>query len=226
MAVFTDTDINMLGDFSTDGNALTTQLDKNNPGLRFINRSAGLQGAAERWELSINALQKLVAAEGARPGRKLMIWVSPGWPLLATASTQLDSKAQKEIFNDLAKISDALMQARVTLYMIDPRGASESIVNADYYRSFLQPVTKASSVDLANLGLQVLATQSGGLVFVSDNDIAKEVRTCLSDAIPYYALSFTFTPPSGGAPSEYHRLEVKTAMGGTARTRQGFYTQP
>jgi VWFA-related protein len=154
-----------------------------------------------------------------------MIWVSPGWPLLANASAQLDSKTQQQIFTDLRKISDELMQARVTLYMIDPRGASESIVSADYYKSFLPPVTKSSQVDLANLGLQVLATQSGGLVFVSDNDIAKAVRTSLADATPFYEISFT--PSSAGGQDEYHRLEVNVAKSGvTARTRQGYYTQP
>jgi len=123
IAVVTDTDVQVLGDFSTDGNALAAQLNQDSPGLRAIRRSAGLQGAAERWELSLNALQKLAAAEAARRGRKIVIWLSPGWPLLARASAEFDSKQQQQVFTELVDISNDLAQARVTLYMIDPRGA-------------------------------------------------------------------------------------------------------
>jgi VWFA-related protein len=225
IGVLTDTGIQMLGDFSTDGNALSAQLDKNNFGLRFIRRDAGLQGAAERWELSVSGLQKLAAAEAPRPGRKIMVWISPGWPLLAFSSEQLDSKAKQQIFTDLVSITDELGIARVTLSMIDPRGASESIGRADYYKSYLKPVTEPSQVDLANLGLQVFATQSGGLVFTSDNDIAKAVQTCLADTAPYYEIFFV--PSSTGGGDEYHHLEVKVAKPGlTARTHQGYYSRP
>jgi VWFA-related protein len=225
IGVLTDTGIQMLGDFSTDGNALSAQLDQNKFGLRFIRRDAGLQGAAERWELSVNGLQKLADSEAPRPGRKIMIWISPGWPLLAFSSEQLDAKTKQKIFTDLVSITNELVKARVTLSMIDPRGASESVGRADYYKVFLKPVTKSSQVDLANLGLQVFATQSGGFVFTSDNDIAKAVQTCLSDAAPYYEISFV--PSSESGANEYHRLEVKVAKPGlTARTRESYYAQP
>jgi VWFA-related protein len=225
IAVVTDTDVQVLGDFSTDGNALAAQLNQDSPGLRAIRRSAGLQGAAERWELSLNALQKLAAAEAARRGRKIVIWLSPGWPLLARASAEFDSKQQQQVFTELVDISNDLAQARVTLYMIDPRGASQPLVSADYYKSFLKPVTKSSQVDLANLGLQVFAIQGGGLVFTSDNDIAKALQTCLADAAPYYEISFV--PSSAGGGNEYHRLEVNVDKPGlTARTRQGYYSRP
>jgi VWFA-related protein len=75
LAVFTDSGIQILGEFLSDGNALSASLDRNDVGLRTIGRSAGLSGEAERWKLSLAALRQLVASEASRPGRKVVLWV-------------------------------------------------------------------------------------------------------------------------------------------------------
>ena len=225
IGVFTDRGIEMLGDFSTDGNALSAALDQNNSGLRVIGSSGGLAGAAERWKMSLAALRQLTAAEERRPGRKIMIWISPGWRLLANASAQFDSKLQQQIFADIVNISTRLMKARTTLYSVDPIGTGESVIRAGDYKPYLKPVTKSDQVNLADLALQVLAIQSGGLVITSTNDLAKALQTCLADATPSYEISFAPSPAT--KKDEYHQLEVKIAKPGlTARTRQGYYTQP
>ena len=78
------------------------------------------------------------------------------------------------------------------------------------------------NVEIGNLGLQVLAYQSGGRVFNSSNDIAGEIASAATDANAYYVLSFDAPPPDG--PVQYHALEVKLDKPGlTARTRTGYY---
>jgi VWFA-related protein len=79
----TDTGTKMQNGFSRDGNALATLYEQYETGLRSITRSSGIYGAAERFDLSLRALSQLVAYEGSRPGRKLIVWFSPGWPLLS-----------------------------------------------------------------------------------------------------------------------------------------------
>jgi VWFA-related protein len=225
LAVFTDKGIQVLGDFSSDGNALGALLDQENTGLREVGRSAGIYGADERWQLSLQAFDRLVATAALRPGRKVILWISPGWPLLTGPNIQLDAKQEQRIFGNIVSLSAELSRARVTLYSINPLGTAESLSNAMYYQEFIKGVSKPSQVNLGNLGLQVLAIQSGGLAFNSSNDIASLLRKCLDDAAPYYEISFD--APVAAKPDEYHQLQIKLAKPGlTARTRQGYYAQP
>jgi hypothetical protein len=124
----------------------------------------------------------------------------------------------------VVNLSTELLQARVTLFSIDPLGPSESVGRDFYYESFLNAVGKPSQVSIGNLGLQVLAIQSGGLA-VNASDVSHLLQECLGDAVPYYEISFD--PPAAGHPDEYHRLEIKVAKPGlTARTRQSYYARP
>jgi hypothetical protein len=86
-------------------------------------------------------------------------------------------------------------------------------------------VRKAREAQFGNLGLQVLAAQSGGRVLNSSNDVAGEIEACVADANSFYVLSFDGLP--GDGPNEYHALEVKIDKPGLkARTRSGYYAQP
>lgn len=224
IAIVTDKGIQLLGSFSTDGNALSATLDKDEVGLRSITRSAGYYGATERLQYSLGGLTQLISSEAARPGRKIMLWVSPGWPLLSGPNTTLDSKQQQEIFGNVVNVSNQLRQGRVTMYSVSPLGAGESVGRASYYQEFLKGVSKPSEVSVGNLGLQVLAVQSGGKAIDNTNDVAGALQECLADAVPYYEISFN--APGSTKPEEYHQIEVKIAKGGlTARARQGYYSQ-
>lgn len=226
LAIFTDKGTEILGgQFSSDGNALSAALNQEDVGLRFIQRSTGYYGATERLQLSLQALNQIVDGEIPRAGRKIILWVSPGWPLLSGPNTMLDSKQQQQIFGDIVNISTKLRQARVTLYSINPVGTSESLGRVSYYQEFVKGISKPNQVNVGNLGLQVLAVQSGGLALNLSNDVTSSLQQCLSDAAPYYEISFN-SPPAE-RPNEYHRIEIKLAKSGlTARTRQGYYAQP
>ena len=171
LAVFTETGIKVSGNVTTDGNALRSELNGNDIGIRAVGRSAGFYGATERLQLSLRALRQFNAGAAARPGRTVMIWISPGWPILSGPNVQLDSKQQRQIFADVVSISNQLAQARVTLYNVNPLGNSESVFRASYYEEFLKGISKPGQANLGNLALQVLSVQSGGLAFDFDNDI-------------------------------------------------------
>jgi VWFA-related protein len=225
IVVATDTGVKIAEDFSSDGNALSAAMDRDQIGIRDIGRSAGFYGATERLQYSLQALGQLAVRDPAHQGRKILIWISPGWPLLSGPNVELDSKQQGEIFAQIAGLSTQLRQARVTLYNVNPIGAGESVFRGTYYQEFLKGVSKPSQVNLGNLGLQVLSIQSGGLALEFNNDLAGLLQQCVSDAAPYYEISFA--APAAEHPDEYHHLEIKIARPGlTARTRQGYYAQP
>jgi len=226
IAVFGDKGTEILGGgFSPDGNAIAAELDQREIGLRDLGRSAGFNGATERWQLSLKTLSRLVANLAPRPGRKLILWLSPGWPLLSGPNVQLDAKMQSMMFGHIVNLSTQLRQARVTLYSVDPLGNSESVGRASFYQEFVKGVTKPSQIEAGDLGLPVLASQSGGLVLNFNNDIATLLQECIADAAPYYEISFAAA--AAERPDEYHKLEIQISKPGlTARTRQGYYAQP
>lgn len=225
LSVLTDTGLRNLEDFSRDGNKLSASLDGYTVSLHSITHSSGVYGASERFALSLQALHDLVQREAPRPGRKIMIWVSPGWPLFSAPMVVLSSKEQQQLFADIVGMSMDLWKSRVTLYSIDPVGTGGNVIRASYWQSFLKGVSKPNQVVPGNLSLQVLATQSGGVAFYINNNITALLQSCLADARAYYEISFD--PPAGGGAIEYHHLEVQVAKHGlTARSRQGYYSLP
>ncbi len=224
LAVVTDTGIQMQQNFTTDGNALGAALKQQVIGLRTNRRSSGFYGANDRIQLSLNALHGLAVREAQEPGRKVVLWVSPGWPILSGPRVDLDNKQENQIFGSVMNFSTELRQARITLYSVDPLGAGTSVLRTLYYQDFLKGVSKPSQVALGDLALQVLAVQSGGLALNFNNDVAKLMQQCIDDTERYYELSFA---PAPGEPGQYHHIEVKLSTPGlVAHTRDGYYTQP
>jgi VWFA-related protein len=208
---------------SKDGKAVLAELNQHKQPLRNTNRSQGAYGAIERLNRSLSTLGQLADFEAKRPGRKLVIWMSPGWTFLSSPVVQLSSKDQQALFRTVIGLSGALQRARITLYDVNPAGSGGNALKS-YYKSFVKGVTAAKQVEVGNLGLQVLAYQSGGLVLNSSNDLAGEIATCVSDANAFYTL--TFEGAAGDGPNEYHALEVNIDKPGLeTRTRSGYYAQ-
>ncbi|WP_263373465.1 VWA domain-containing protein [Granulicella aggregans] len=225
MGVLTEKGIHIQPEPSTDGKGLKEALDRYLPSVRANHMLPGFHGGEERVELSLRALSGLVAQMRQRPGRKLLLWVSPGWPVFSGPAMYLSDRQQQELYHQIASISEMLRQARVTLYCIDPLGSSESVFQSQSYQQYLKPAAKPSQATPGELSLQVLATQSGGLVLGASGDVAGLIEKAVDDTRSFYEISFE--PKPAEAPDEYHRLEVKVAKpGAVARTRWGYYAQP
>jgi VWFA-related protein len=226
LVVFTDGGTKIQDGSSRDGNALATLYDQYETGLRSINRSQGFYGAADRFDLSLKTLTRVIEYEAPRPGRKLMIWFSPGWPLLSGPNVELSNKGEQQLFNSIVAASDGLRQARITLYSIDPLGLADAAsIRISYYEEFLKGVSSPKHAMPGNMGLQVLVVQSGGRVLNSSNDLTAEIARCTADADAFYVLSFDAARADQA--NEYHSVEVKIGKPGvTARTRTGYYAQP
>jgi VWFA-related protein len=226
LVIFTDISTQIQNQTTRDGNVLANQLGSNQPGLRSLRRSAGFWGASERLQLSLQAVERIAQYEEKREGRKLLIWISPGWPLLSGPGVQLTNRDETMLFRSVVDFSQELRDARITLYSLDPLGTNDAgSFRTFYYESFLKGVTSAQKVDGGNLALQVLATQSGGLVLNSSNDLQKLLAKPLADAKAFYTLSFDASPADH--PDEFHALQVKVDKHGlTARTRTGYYAEP
>jgi VWFA-related protein len=226
LVFFSDDGTQIQNGSSQDGNALAASIDQNQNSLRTVRRSAGFYGAGERLQLSLKTLSSLTTVEGTKPGRKMIIWISPGWPLLSGPNVELGPNDARGIFSSIVSISTALRQAGITLYSVDPLGLADAGgTRTTFYEEFLKGVTGPNRVDLGDLALQVIATQSGGLVTYGSNSIVGGLDRCIADLSAYYVLTMEAAPADKA--NEYHELQIKVATPGlTARTRTGYYAQP
>jgi VWFA-related protein len=224
LAIFDDAGVSMGESPTKDGNLLSAALAQSDLGLRTIHRDTGVTNDADRVHLSLIAAQKLAVKEAARPGRKIVVWVSPGWPLLSFANLNFDAQQNQQLFHQTVVMNTLLRRAGITLYSINPVGSTEGVHQLDY-EAFLKGAAKVSQGVPAYLALQVMAIQSGGLALTGSNDIAGELEHCMTDFTAYYELSFD--PPPGDRPDDLHTLQVKVSQPDvTARTRTIYYSQP
>ena len=207
---------------ATDGNALADQLDAAQARLRMLTSAAGTWGAIERFDMSVQTLDKLVRMYRAKPGRKLLIWLGRGWPMLQDPSLQMTWKDQQRLFANIVELNTVIRQAHVSIYSVTP-GVPERYPYQ--YEEFVKGVKNPSHAFLPNLDLKVLAEQSGGVVVNPSNDLGSQIEQCMQDTKAYYVIGFT--PPQSGERDEYHELKVRVDKPGlTARTNTGYYNEP
>lgn len=207
--------------FTQDGNRLSDALEHYNQGLRTIHRGSQ-DGGFDRAQICLAAMRQLTQFAGPLPGRKLVIWVSPGWPLLTGPRIDLDERQERGLFAEVVQVSTELRTADITMYDVNPFGAGESLVHADYYKEFLKGVRNPQDTQIGDLGLQVIAVQSGGMSFESNSDVTGQIGRCLKDAQAWYEI--TIQPARAEKPEEFHEVQVKVDKGdATARTRNGYY---
>jgi len=217
---FTDAGVKVLIQPSMDGNAMAAQLDQADAGLRIIGKSAQY-GGIDRFELSLKWVAQLGKSEIKRPGRKLLIWAGPGWPLLDRVSFEMTNKEEQLLFNSIVDISTTLREARMSLYSVS---LGDPHLGTYIYQDYLKGIKTVDKAIPPDLGLKVLATQTGGRVLPPDNDLGAQIATCVQDTSAFYAVSFD--PPPADKANEYHDLKVEIDKPGlVARTNTGYYNQ-
>jgi VWFA-related protein len=213
---------------SRDGNALAKAVDQADTMLHIFRRAQGFYGDVDRVQFSLNALNYIAGQELKQPGRKMLLWISRGWPLLPWANSTPTERQLKWNFAQIVAMSTNLRLARISLYSMDPnRTAGEDSILWNRYKDYLKPVVSAKRVELSNLALQVLAVQSGGRAFnYSSKFLSEEIAETLVDAdAPYYTIHFD--APATTQKDEFHSLKITTNQPGTTViSNYGYYNEP
>jgi VWFA-related protein len=224
LGVLEDSGLKMQLGFSTDGNALRSELDRYSIGLRELPRSTGIYGAEERLQLSLSMFKGLVAQLPGE-GMKRIIWISPGWPLLGGARIQMNPSQSAPIFASIVAFATELRRSQIVVDAVNPAGASQDVGQTNFYETFLRAPRSPRDVEFGQLGLQVIAQQSGGLVLNGSNDIAGLIQRAIDQTKGGYELTFASAP--GEHENEYHELQVKVRRPGVAvHTIAGYYARP
>jgi VWFA-related protein len=214
-----------IGEPSRDTKTLLAEVAKLPATVRSIDAAQGTAGAIERSQKSIRGLTEIAKYEADKPGHKLLIWLGPGWPLLYNLETPTQLNRTR-YFTSIVDLNTRLRKANITLYSVIPQNLQRGDVLRQFvYQDYLNGVQTAKDADSPNLGVQVLATQSGGRVMIDNGDVATEIAHCIEDSRAYYQLSFDAEPAA--IPNEFHDLQIKPARPNlTPRTTHFVYLQP
>jgi VWFA-related protein len=200
---------------SSDGNALASALSRTDGRVRVPTVDPTTLGNA----ISVPTLAQFVQDETNKPGRKLLIWVGPGWREGDWTIADDRSKYEEIVFKEIIRFSTRLREARIALYNVTPGDFSSR-----EYEDFLKGVKQPRQANPQYLDLKVLATESGGRVMGPNSDLVGQINGCVADANTFYTISFD--PPRTDHANEYHDLKVQVSKPGLAvRTNTGYYNQ-
>lgn len=207
-----------VGETSSDGNALAT-LVAGNRMQTLIHRLPG--GLEARPSLdALKSLGAIATAERQRQGRKLLLWIGPGWGVGSGAYGE-GLESGQDIFYTFWWFNTLLREARISLYSFSVEGTDTS----QLYRGYLPGAESFLKDHFLHFYRKVLAVESGGLVLDRSDDLAGQIESCVREAGVFYTLSFN--PSPADHVDEYHSLQVHIDRPGlTARTKTGYYDQP
>lgn len=236
---------------STDGNALVGVLGQANA----TTRSAGL-GAIGRFQLSVRALASIAENETKSPGRKILIWTGPGWPMLVGSNFGSSSQDRQRAFDTIVEISTRLREAHIALYSISlmgsPNAATSGIVSQPHgglmpagevpQQSAAGPIMSntaegGSYKDFVRGVKSARQADSGNLalqVFAVQSggrvlDPSNDLAAQIANCVGDLSVFYTlsFDPAHADHPDDYHDLKVQIDRPGLeARTNTGYYNQP
>ncbi len=137
---------------------------------------------------SLRAFDTMADRLSLIPGRKSLLWLSPGFPMAIDGKLVPGAQpAEMSFFHEIEKSLARLNRADISVYAIDPRG-----------------------LDVAGRGfpatLTEFAARTGGTAFFDRNDLATGMRLALEDSQTGYTLGFTVPPRE--APG-FHEIRVR-----------------
>lgn len=186
---------------------------------------------------TIEALKNIVNSLAGVPGRKAVLYVSDGLPLVAgqdafyaiqnkfpnagggglTDSFQYDASRR---FQEMTAGANA---NRVTFYTIDAAGLrTYSSLAADKAGSAGNQGVFLDSIQIANVQttLQMIARETGGIALLNTNDAGPGLKRIAEDFGTYYSLGYS---PTHSGDGRFYKIDVKVKRKGLqVRHREGY----
>jgi VWFA-related protein len=226
-----DSKLDVIHDFTQDRDALLRALKDYFPVYPYRMTKGGISGpdAGERMALSLGAVQQIAKATSGTPGRKNVIWVGVGFPTLLL--DDLSSKKEDEIAAAVERTTATMLNARVTLNVVDPTAPSTSSLD----------MNNPQYLDLSTLGeamgpspghidgilsFDEFAPETGGIARIGRNDVDREIQRAVDSGTHYYTLAYSPTDRSDKA-AQFRRIRVVMKDPSlTATTRSGYFQEP
>jgi hypothetical protein len=138
----------------------------------------------------------------------------------------MSEKDHDKVVTEIQQVTNKMLQARVTLYIIDPGGPLKADELTDQTLDPSNVSSSGSSIgDFGdNLGMDTFATNTGGRVIGGRNDLDLQVAEVSQEGSEYYTLSYVPTGDSDQA-QPYRKINVTVNVPGLhVITRTGYFT--
>jgi VWFA-related protein len=172
---------------------------------------------AEQFNASFVALLEIAKATAGHPGHKSLVWVGRGFPPFDPENlSQQQSETLKQV---IETCTNALRDARVALYTLDPAGVSTEPPEMDSDGFIVDPFN-------GMLDFNTMAQETGGHAFYGRNDVDDLIATSTRDGASFYAVSYTPAIPRTDTRA-FHSIRVVMKNPDLhAETREGYYSKP
>ena len=186
---------------------------------------------------TIDSLSKVVESLAGSPGRKALVYVSDGIPMIAgedifyfvnqrfERSVSLLSLTEFNLSRRFQELAAKANANRVSFYTIDARGltvgSSGTIDQANPGEAGQQAFLDSVWVNNLQQPLQLMAEETGGKAIINTNRFLPDLLEMGSDFENYYSLGFS---PQTAGDGQYHDIEVKlkSPKGKKIRHRSGY----
>ena len=183
---------------------------------------------------SIEALKEVVGALAGLAGRKAVLYISDGIPMVAGEDLfqAIDQKFQQaggslleaRSFDASRRFKEIVNQAntnRVTFYTLDAAGLrAPTAVSAEERDPTSSGVVDGVYFSNLQAPLQMLAEETGGRAILNSNDPTLQLVQVADDFRSYYSLGYT---PAFSGTGRYHDIKVRVKQKGlNVRHREGY----
>jgi VWFA-related protein len=171
--------------------------------------NGGRSGSDDGMVKTLGALTQIASSVRGVPGRKNVIWVGTGYRN-ASDLNHLSNVDNDKVKAAIQTVTDRMLLAHVTLYLIDPEGVAgrdpgtpDSIGNG-------MPGDPGSGYGAYSpgLGFENFVFTTGGRIFAGRNDVDAEIGQTAAEGRKYYTLSYVPTS-ANDASKPYRKISVK-----------------
>jgi len=185
---------------------------------------------------TLEALRAIARHVAGYPGRKNLLWISSSFPISINPDVDLGFAGIRSYQNQMADVANALADAKVAVYPMDPAGLQVQTAFQASTRMRGNPVTGRNSIGRSieredqsrfnrQSSMQALADQTGGIICVNNNDLGDCVRKAVKDGSAFYEIAYY--PDSSDWHGEFHKITVKSTKSGMHLAyRQGYFGRP
>ncbi|HYG99993.1 MAG TPA: VWA domain-containing protein [Terriglobales bacterium] len=231
------TRLHKIQDFTSDPNVLIAATEKRllGGGPFSLEGTEGGDTFSEteikrlRVVYTLNALRDLGKATASLSGRKNVIWLTTGFPMVDRPTDALrnprvpvsrsnSASERRDFTQEVRRAAEHLAGLQVALYPIDLKGLVGPIRGLNdvmFTRGMLEGQDERFT-------LSTLAQETGGRAYYDKNDLHAEIARVLTKDSNYYTLAYT--PRNIAWDGSYHKVKVKVARKHVDLThRRGYY---
>jgi VWFA-related protein len=172
----------------------------------------------QRARASAGALEGIAAHLAGIRGRKSVIWVSSGFPIMFD-----DGMIPRNMSAEVYRATRALSHSDVAIYPVDARGLMGAFATEPSAR--VQEFATIDTIMRDNDASQIIAEQTGGRAFFNTNDLGRAIIRAVEDTNLTYMLGYY--PQNDKWDGRFRDIKVSVQRRDVdVRHRRGYFAHP